>query len=110
MSVKLLTEHPLEFLCLKGGCIGSSESTLVKIPHCWKSHVPAQLFTIALAMVIYVSKLPLGACSIQACSISQLRNGSGVNSPAAVSFLPFFLKLPVDQATSKIIPLMHEEC
>ena len=30
MSVKLLTEHNLEFLSLKGGCTGSSESTLVK--------------------------------------------------------------------------------
>ena len=38
MSVKLLTEHHLEFLSLKGGCTGSSESTLVKMPHCWKSH------------------------------------------------------------------------
>ena len=37
MSVKLLTEHHLEFVSLKGGCTGSSESTLVKIPHCWKS-------------------------------------------------------------------------
>ena len=42
MSVKLLTEHYLEFLSLKGGCTGSSESTLVKMPHCWKSHVTAQ--------------------------------------------------------------------
>ena len=41
MTVKLLTEHHLEFLSLKGGCTGSSESTLVKIPHCWKSHVTA---------------------------------------------------------------------
>ena len=30
-------------------------------------------FTIASAMVIYVSKLPLSACSIWACSISKLR-------------------------------------
>ena len=43
MIVKLLTEHHLEFLSLTGGCIGSSESTLVKIPHCWKSHVMAQI-------------------------------------------------------------------
>ena len=28
----------MEFLSLKGGCTSSSESTLVKIPHCWKSH------------------------------------------------------------------------
>ena len=33
MIVKLLTEHHLEFLSLKRGCRGSSESTLVKIPH-----------------------------------------------------------------------------
>ena len=43
MIVKLLTEHHLEVLSLKGGCRGSSESTLVKIPHCWKSHALAHL-------------------------------------------------------------------
>ena len=42
MSVKLLAKHNLEFLSLKGGCTGSSESTFVKIPHSWKSHVAAQ--------------------------------------------------------------------
>ena len=41
MSAKLLTEHHLECLSLKGGCIGSSESTLIKMPHCWKSRVMA---------------------------------------------------------------------
>ena len=45
MSVKLLTEHHLEFLSLKGGFTGLSESILVKMPHCWKSHVAAQMFT-----------------------------------------------------------------
>ena len=44
MIVKLLTEHHLEFLSLKGGCRGSSESTHVKMPHCWKSHAVAQMF------------------------------------------------------------------
>ena len=43
MSVKLLTEHNLEFLSLEGGCTGSSESTLVKMPHYWKSHAAAQI-------------------------------------------------------------------
>ena len=38
---KLLTEHHLEFLSLKGGCTGLSKSTQVKIPHCWKSHALA---------------------------------------------------------------------
>ena len=42
MIVKLLTEHHLEFLSLKWGCRGSSESAYVKMPHCWKSHVLAQ--------------------------------------------------------------------
>ena len=44
MSVTLLTDHHLEFLSLKGGCTGSSESTLVKMPHCWKSGVTAHMF------------------------------------------------------------------
>ena len=43
MSVKLLTVHHLEIVSLKGGCTGSCESTLVKMPHCWKSHATAQL-------------------------------------------------------------------
>ena len=47
MIVKLLTEHHLGFLSLKGGCRGSSESTLVKMPHCWKSHATAHLVIIA---------------------------------------------------------------
>ena len=34
MSVKLLTEHKFEHLSLKGGCTDTSESTLVKMPHC----------------------------------------------------------------------------
>ena len=43
MIVKLLTDHHLEFLSLKGGCRGLSESTLVKMSNCWKSHVAAQI-------------------------------------------------------------------
>ena len=43
MSFKVLTEHSLEFLSLKGACTDLSESTLVKMPHCWKSHVAAHI-------------------------------------------------------------------
>ena len=43
MSVKLLTEHLLEVLSLKGGCEGSSESTFVKMSNCWKSHAAAHI-------------------------------------------------------------------
>ena len=41
MIVMLLTEQHLEFLSLKGGYRGSSESKLVKMPHCWKSQAMA---------------------------------------------------------------------
>ena len=41
MTVKLLTEHHLEFLSLKGGCRGSSEFTHVKMSYCLKSHALA---------------------------------------------------------------------
>ena len=44
MIVKLLTEHHLEFVSFKGGCRGSSESTLVKMSNCWKSQAAAHLF------------------------------------------------------------------
>ena len=43
MIVKLLTEHHLELLTIKGGCTDLSESTFVKMPHCWQSHVAAHI-------------------------------------------------------------------
>ena len=44
MNIKLLTEHHLGFLSLKMGRTGLSESTLVKMSHCWKSYVTAQIY------------------------------------------------------------------
>ena len=49
MIVKLLTEHHLEFLSLKGGYTGSSESTHFKMPLCWKCHALAQVIYTLLA-------------------------------------------------------------
>ena len=46
VSVKLLTDHRLEFLSIKVGCTGSSESTLVKMPHCLKSYVAAKIMEV----------------------------------------------------------------
>ena len=57
--LKLLTEHHLEFICFTGGCTGSYESTLVKMPQCRNSHVVAQLFS---------SKITKHFCSIPARS------------------------------------------
>ena len=58
MSAKLLTEHHLEFLSLKGCCIGWSESTLVKMPHCWKSHVTAQMQMLCLVLILHFQAFP----------------------------------------------------
>ena len=43
LTVRLLTEHHLVFFSFKAVCTGSSESVLVKMPHCWKSHVTAHM-------------------------------------------------------------------
>ena len=51
MIVKLLTEHHLEFRTLKGCCRGSSESTLVKMSNCWKSHAAAHLILAFMHMM-----------------------------------------------------------
>ena len=53
MSVKLLTGHNSEFLSFNGGCTSSSESKLVKMPHCWKSHVATQTCMIIRNMGIH---------------------------------------------------------
>ena len=67
MSIKLLAEHHLEFLSLKGGCTGSSESTLVKIPHCWKSHVVAHML-----LNCFSFQIPEPDSSIQSISIDPM--------------------------------------
>ena len=46
MNFKLLTQSHLEFLSLKGGFTGSYESTLIKMSHCWKSHVAAHGYNV----------------------------------------------------------------
>ena len=53
LTLRLLTEHHLEFLSLKEGCTGSSESTLIKMPHCWKSHVTAHVGKSNLGLVAW---------------------------------------------------------
>ena len=67
MSVKVPTEHHLEFLSLKGGCTDSSESTLVKIPHCWKSHVAAQMSFISLVKSLGIEQ-PINDKMLDKCS------------------------------------------
>ena len=47
----------MEFLSLKGGYTGSSESTLVKMPHCWKSHVAAHIYLTGIVGAAMKKKL-----------------------------------------------------
>ena len=54
MTVQLITTQRLEFLILKGGCTGSSDSTIVKMPHCWKSRATAQI-----SVLQFVAPTPL---------------------------------------------------
>ena len=72
MPLKLLTEHRLEFLSLKGDCTGSSESTHVKMPHCWKSHVTAQLCQNMLALLNLIYHSTSGVIPSVLCSWSGL--------------------------------------
>ena len=72
MSIKLLTEHYLEFLGLKGGYTGSSESTLFKMPHCWKSRVTAQHRVRHINIVLNVRILYVRPCYRVVRSLLQL--------------------------------------
>ena len=60
MSVQLLTEHHLEFLSIKGGCTGSSESTLVKMSHCGKSHVTAHILLQVVTLINQANTTVMG--------------------------------------------------
>ena len=55
MSVKLLTKHHLESLSLKGRCTGSPESTLVKMPHCWKSRHGSYVLILTYVFILFRS-------------------------------------------------------
>ena len=55
MTVKLLTEHQLEILSLKGGSADSYECTHIKIPYFGKSHVAAQFFLLLCGCLCSVS-------------------------------------------------------
>ena len=64
MIAKLLTEHHLVFLSLKGGYKDSSESTHVKMPHCWKSRHGSNKHAVLLNMqrsyLLHIVSLPPG--------------------------------------------------
>ena len=63
MTVKLSTEHHLEFLNIKEGCTGSSESTHVKISNCWKSHVAAHMILWREQCLVQILRMVQDACT-----------------------------------------------
>ena len=116
MIVKLLTEHHLEFLSFKGGCRGSSESTLVKLTNCWKSHAMAQIvyeetkstklrtgFQCALLSNIIIQLVnnmyPSASCEIPSLLLVRLRSiycetsGHCVGSTSHVGVVAVILKI-----------------
>ena len=82
MNVKLLTKHHLKFLSLKGGCTGSSECTLVEIPHSWKSYVAAHMI-LNIELLVKVSrmhlKVILAGMFVLSCMINELVPESQAN-------------------------------
>ena len=50
----LCMEHFVALQSLIGGCSGSSESTLVKIPHSWKSYAMAHLTKFPFVMLRFL--------------------------------------------------------
>ena len=88
MSVNLLTEHYLEFLSLTGGCTGSSQSTLVKMPHCWKSHVAAHIYLRLIYLTLFILlDFPMHFGRISMVLSIMYFKGSQVEISKIVSFL-----------------------
>ena len=54
MSDKLLTEHHLEFLSLKGGCTGSSENATLLVITC-----PQGVNSVTVRVILYDSNLSM---------------------------------------------------
>ena len=99
MIVKLLTEHHLEFLSLKGGCRGSSESTLVKMSNCWKSHAAAQiqltLNTLRLKVCKSFRQILSSACVVKTIWASSRENlSSGFPTKRVSNQSPQLQRLP----------------
>ena len=77
LTVKLLSEYKLEVLSLKGDCSASSESTLVKMSHYWKSSVTAHFFLFMIFMLLYFLFVCVDVC---VCCVALVNNFFSVMS------------------------------
>ena len=101
MIVKLLTEHHLEFLNLKGGCRGSSESTPVKLSNCWKSHAAAHISYSTQYLILTIYLQLYEGFEVNGITVSKEEtpgddnDSNGSCSPggdASTQFLPFLYR------------------
>ena len=114
MTLRPLTEHHLEVLSQKGGCPGLSESTLVKMPHCWKSHVTAHF-----CFQVYNQYLEIiDGHGISAASETESREGNLYLVPGTprcykFSFLPLQehvgTELEVRRHAPKLLSFFHPQ-
>ena len=77
MTLRPLTEHHLESLSLKRGYTGSSESTLVKISHCWKAHVAAHI-NLRLMVPFFSNTAIMKGCNSKILARESLRERESV--------------------------------
>ena len=87
MIVKLLTEHHLKFLSLKGGCTGSSESTLVK-NHFVGNHMHWLKYCIRFSEARFVSENIAGRNN---CIVSPLPNNKKMLKLSLIVRMPITL-------------------
>ena len=74
MTVRLLTEQG--DLSLKEGCTGSSESTIVKMPYCWKSRVTAHIFKLRSFVFLIYEIIMCNFSRLMASSASKIDDGT----------------------------------
>ena len=108
MNIKLLTEHQLEFLSLKGGYTGLSEYIHSKMPYCWKSHVMSQMLIFCLIRVLICFPTPgrrqsktlstidergsnIDRNSVFDCHLSQVGRQMAIENTVSIDFLSTFL-------------------
>ena len=75
INVQLLAEQNFEFLSLKGGCTGWSESTLVEMPHGWNSHV-----ALICCSLVYFSTLKVSGKEITPFILQRVNELTGGRS------------------------------
>ena len=109
MTLRPLTDHRLDFLSLKGGCTCSSESTLIKILHCWKSHVTAQFIIFSLMATMMKQKFrrpgKMVGCQMTCVLPSAILPNIYINATLCINYIYFqrIIQLHDTSCTQKVL-------